>query len=185
MINTILNESAQLNQQLTNDTAFQAMVENVSTACVNALKNGHKILLCGNGGSFADAQHIAAEFVGRFIKERNALPAIALGCNASNTTAIGNDYGFDTIFSRELSSLGTPGDILIGISTSGNSRNVLNAIATAKEMNIHPFGLTGNQKGALTKACPCIEVPSNSTPRIQECHILVGHIICSVVDDAI
>jgi D-sedoheptulose 7-phosphate isomerase len=185
MIYDILMDAFNVHNQLLNCKTTQASIQRVLDACILALKSNAKIIFCGNGGSFADAQHITAEFVGRFMKERNSLPALCLGCNLSSTTAIGNDYAFDTIFSRELHALGRPGDVLIGISTSGNSPNVLAAIATAKERGIHPFGLTGNTKGKITSVCPCIEIPSNRTPRIQECHILVGHVLCELIDEAI
>ena len=116
------------------------------------------------------------------MKDRDSLPALTLGCNLSTTTSIGNDFSFDDIFSRELSSIGQPGDVLIGITTSGNSQNILNAIDIAKQNDIQPFGFTGNKKGTISKRCPCVEIPSNSTPRIQECHILIGHIICEMVE---
>ena len=130
-----------------------------------------------------DAQHITAEFVGRFMKERKSLPAVTLGCNASSITAIGNDYSFDEIFSRELSSIGNAGDVLIGITTSGNSSNVIRAIEVAQKKNITSFGFTSSKKGQITELCPCIEIPSTHTPRVQECHILIGHIICEIVDN--
>lgn len=185
MIKQILQASAELHQQLIDDDHLQETVTRVANACKHAIQSNNKIIFCGNGGSFADAQHITAEFVGRFLKDRQALPALTLGCNLSSTTAISNDYHFETIFSRELLALGQPGDVLIGITTSGNSANVLNAIDVALEKEIHAFGFTGNKKGQITSKCPCIEIPSDSTARIQECHILVGHIICELVDHAL
>ncbi len=185
MIQTILKEAADTHQLLIDDQPLQKNIQSLASACTTAIQNGHKIILCGNGGSFGDAQHICAEFVGRFLQDRHALPAICLGCNSSSTTAIGNDYSFNDIFSRELSALGQTGDVLIGITTSGNSSNVLTAIDVALEKNIQVFGLTSNKKGAITEKCPCIEVPSDHTPRVQECHILIGHIICEMVDAAI
>ncbi|MEK9727441.1 MAG: SIS domain-containing protein [Candidatus Margulisiibacteriota bacterium] len=182
MIHSILNDAAQLHQRLLTDITLQDQIQLISNVCIDALRSGRKIMLCGNGGSFADAQHITAEFVGRFIKERASLPAIALGCNASSTSAIGNDYSFNDVFSREVSSIGQAGDVLIGISTSGNSTNVIQAIQMAQAKNISTFGFTSNKKGNLTNLCPCIEIPSSDTPRVQECHILVGHIICEMVD---
>ena len=137
----------------------------------------------GNGGSAADAQHIAAELVGRFAFDRPALPALALSVNSSCVTAIGNDYGFDRVFSRQLEALARPGDIAIAISTSGNSTNVLHAISTARKIGLKTIGLTGRSGGNLRNAVDyCICVPSNETPRIQECHILVGHIISELVE---
>jgi len=183
MISTILNDALSVHNKLIEDSKLQNIIDTIATTCITALKNGNKLIFCGNGGSFADAQHITAEFVGRFIKERESLPAITLGCNLSSTTSIGNDYSFDDIFSRELSSIGQEGDVFIGITTSGNSPNVVKALDTALKKGLHTFGFTGNKKGVITEKCSCIEVPSNSTPRIQECHILIGHIICELVDN--
>ena len=183
MIQDILNEAIHVHQELANDNNCKTQLMTIANACLNAIQSGHKIILCGNGGSFADAQHICAEFVGRFLKERHSLPAICLGCNSSSTSAIANDYSFDQVFARELSSIGQEGDVLIGISTSGNSANVLAAIKLAKEKNIQSFGFTSNKKGAITKLCTCIEVPSAHTPRVQECHILIGHIICEIIEN--
>jgi D-sedoheptulose 7-phosphate isomerase len=158
-------------------------VVKVSEVLVSALKQGNKVLLFGNGGSAADAQHIAAELVGRFAFDRPALPALALSVNSSCITAIGNDYGFDRIFSRQLEALARPGDIAIGISTSGNSLNVLNAMSTAKKIGLYTIALTGRTGGNLRNTVDhCICVPSNETPRIQECHILIGHIISELVE---
>ena len=185
MIQTLFHEAATLHQSLVEDTHLHNQLDVVSKACLTALQNGRKIILCGNGGSFADAQHICAEFVGRFLKERHSLPSICLGCNSSSTTAIANDYSFNDVFARELSSIGQSGDVLIGITTSGNSANVLSAIDVAKEKNIQAFGLTSNKKGLITQQCPCVEIPSSHTPRVQECHILIGHIICELIDSAL
>lgn len=148
-----------------------------------ALQKGKKIILCGNGGSAADAQHIAAEFTGRFVKERKALAAIALTTDTSALTAIGNDYGFDKIFERQFEAIATPGDILIGISTSGNSNNVINALKKATEMGCITIGLTGNDGGIVSEICKInIVIPSSITARIQEMHILIGHIFCDYID---
>jgi D-sedoheptulose 7-phosphate isomerase len=158
-------------------------VAKVSEILVNALKQGYKALLFGNGGSAADAQHIAAELVGRFAFDRPALPALALSVNTSCVTAIGNDYGFDQVFSRQLEALARAGDIAIGISTSGNSANILRAMSTAREMGLRTIALTGSSGGNLRNAVDhCICVPSNEKPRIQECHILIGHIISELVE---
>lgn len=163
-----------------------ATVAKVSEILVDALEQGNKLLLCGNGGSAADAQHIAAEFVGRFAFNRPALPALALSVNTSCVTAIGNDYGFDLVFSRQIEALARPGDVCIGISTSGNSPNVLCAMTAARKMKLHTFGLTGAVGGKLKSAVDyCICVPSNETPRIQECHILIGHVISELVERTI
>lgn len=149
-----------------------------------SLRQGNKLLLCGNGGSAADAQHLAAEFVGRFRKERRGLPAIALNVNTSVITALGNDYSFDYVFARQVEALGRPGDCLAAISTSGNSPNVLEAVRAAREKGIKVIGLTGAAGGRLADSCDiCLRVPAESTPRIQEMHILIGHIICELVED--
>jgi D-sedoheptulose 7-phosphate isomerase len=160
-----------------------AMVAEVSGLLVSALKQGNKLLLAGNGGSAADAQHIAAEMVGRFAFDRPALPALALSVNSSCVTAIGNDYGFDQVFSRQIEALARPGDVFIGISTSGNSANVLRAVDAAKKMGLRTVALTGLNGGKLKAAAErCICAPSNETPRIQECHILIGHIVSELVE---
>lgn len=148
-----------------------------------AILTGNKIILCGNGGSAADAQHIAAEFTGRFVKERRALPALALTTDTSALTAIGNDYGFDKIFERQIEALALPGDVLVAISTSGNSKNIINAIKKANEMECLTIGLTGKEGGQMNEFCKTnIIVPSSTTARIQEMHILIGHIFCEFVD---
>lgn len=149
----------------------------------NALKTGHKILLIGNGGSAADAQHIAAEFTGRFVKERTPLPAIALTTDTSALTAIGNDYGYEQVFSRQVKALGNAGDILIAISTSGNSPSILSAVEAAKEKGIITIGLSGKDGGDLKNLCNlALVVPSDITAHIQEMHILIGHLFCAYVD---
>jgi D-sedoheptulose 7-phosphate isomerase len=161
-------------------------VARVSEVLVDAFDRGGKVLLFGNGGSAADAQHIAAEFVGRFAFDRPALPALALSVNTSCVTAIGNDYGFDLVFSRQIEALGRPGDVAIGISTSGNSANVLRGIAAARKMGLHTVALTSETGGKLKSAVDsCLCAPSNETPRIQECHILIGHIIAELVEQTI
>ncbi|MBQ5344620.1 MAG: D-sedoheptulose 7-phosphate isomerase, partial [Acidaminococcaceae bacterium] len=148
-----------------------------------ALAEGHKVLFCGNGGSAADSQHLAAEFVGRFQKERKGLPAIALTVDTSILTAVANDYGYDTVFSRQVQALGEAGDVLIGISTSGNSRNVLLAVEEAKTKGISCIGMTAEGGGKMAEECDiCLAVPANVTARAQEMHILMGHILCELVD---
>ena len=160
------------------------IIENIAKLCRQAIHNGNKILLCGNGGSAADSQHIAAEFVGRFVKERVSLPAIALTTDTSILTAVGNDYGYDEVFRRQVEGLGREGDVLIGISTSGNSKNVLAAFVQAKKMGIHTVAFTrGKNSKSEDIADVVLKVPSTVTARIQECHILVGHIICQYVDE--
>ena len=150
---------------------------------VESLAAGHKLMLAGNGGSAADAQHLAAELVGRYLRERDPLPAMALHTNSSCVTAIGNDYGYDKIFVRQLEAFGSAGDVLIGISTSGNSPNVNLALEKAKEMDVRTIGFTGRDGGAMKDLCEVhLNVPSSETPRIQECHITMGHILCDYVE---
>ncbi len=181
-----IEASIAVKQLLLNDAEVLATTARVSELLVEALTQGKKPILFGNGGSAADAQHIAAELVGRFAFDRPALPALALSVNSSCLTAIGNDYGFDVVFARQIEALGRPGDVAIGISTSGNSPNVLSAVAVARKMGLHTVALTGASGGALKAAVDhCICVPSSETPRIQECHILIGHIISELVEETI
>src|SRR5271154_1821340 len=170
-----IRASIAVKELLLRSTQLVSVIAKVSELLVDTIDKGNKVLLFGNGGSAADAQHIAAEFVGRFAFDRPALPALALSVNTSCVTAIGNDYGFDQVFSRQIEALAHRGDVAIGISTSGQSANVLRAMATAREMGLHTVGLTGSAGKALVDAVDhCICAPSNETPRIQECHILVG-----------
>ncbi len=160
-----------------------SQIVQLSELIKETLERGNTIFLMGNGGSAADAQHIAAEFVGRFKKERRGLPAIALTTDTSILTAVGNDYGFDEIFSRQIESLANKGDLVIGISTSGNSGNILKGIESAQKIGASVAGLAGKDGGELKKACPlCLVVASNDTARIQEAHITIGHIICELVE---
>jgi len=148
------------------------------------LESGHKILLCGNGGSAADAQHIAAELTGRYKIERKGLPAIALTTDTSALTAIGNDYGYEYVFSRQVEALANEGDMLIGISTSGNSQNVINALEKAKEIGCRTVGFSGKGGGKMSDYCDLnIVIPSDDTARIQEMHIMIGHILCQLIDN--
>lgn len=182
-VRRLIEASIATKQSLLDSAELVLTVAKVSDILVNALKRGNKALLFGNGGSAADAQHIAAELVGRFAFDRPALPALALSVNSSCVTAIGNDYGYDRVFCRQLEALGRPGDVAFGISTSGNSPNVVLALSTAKSMGLHTVALTGRTGGTLLKTVDyCICVPSNETPRIQECHILIGHIISDLVE---
>lgn len=159
-------------------------LEQISQMCSEALHRGNKIMLCGNGGSAADSQHIAAEFVGRFHKERISLPAIALTTDTSILTAVANDYSYEDVFSRQVEGLGEKGDVLIGISTSGNSKNVVKAFTEAKRKGIFTVAFTGEKSSKLSEmADVTLRVPSSVTARIQECHILSGHIICAFVDE--
>jgi D-sedoheptulose 7-phosphate isomerase len=185
-VSTLIQASIEAKQKLLHEKTLVSMVAEVSRMIVAALEQGNKILICGNGGSAADAQHIAAEFVGRFAFDRPALPALALSVNTSCVTAIGNDYGFDLVFSRQIEALGKKGDVVIGISTSGNSANVLRAMSTSKKLGLRRVALTGCTGGKLkyeVESCLC--VPSNETPRIQECHILIGHVISELVEQTI
>jgi D-sedoheptulose 7-phosphate isomerase len=155
-------------------------------ALVSAYTAGHKALFFGNGGSAADAQHLAAEFVGRYLRQRDPLPALALNANSSTVTAIGNDYGYDLVFARQLEALAAPGDVAVGISTSGNSANVIEALLCARRIGLFTIALTGASGGRLRDLVDVlIAVPSDETPRIQECHILIGHALCDVVEQAV
>lgn len=148
-----------------------------------AIAEGHKVMFCGNGGSAADCQHLAAEFVGRFQKERQGLPAIALTVDTSILTAVANDYGYNHVFARQVEALGQPGDVLVGISTSGNSKNVIAAIRKAKPMGIHTVGMTGGMGGKVNEITDvCLVIPCDVTARVQEVHALMGHIICEMAD---
>ena len=163
---------------------MQEKLERASLLVVETLKNGNKILLCGNGGSAADAQHIAAELIGRYKRERRGLAAIALTTDTSILTSVGNDYGYDRIFDRQIEALANKGDLIIGISTSGNSKNIISALTVGKEIGCKTLGLTGNCGGIINDICDInLIVPSIDTPRIQEMHIVFGHIICQIVDN--
>ncbi|WP_262918301.1 D-sedoheptulose 7-phosphate isomerase [Mucilaginibacter straminoryzae] len=151
---------------------------------INAVKKGNKVLIFGNGGSAADAQHIAAEFTGRFVKERRGLPAIALTTDTSAMTAISNDYGYARIFARQVEALAVPGDVVIGISTSGNSENVIKGLEAGKQIGCYTLGLSGRDGGAMNSLCDLnIVIPVNTTARVQEMHILIGHILCAAIDN--
>ena len=174
-------EGAELRIQLA-DTLGPNIVD-AADLIAEGLKAGGKVLLFGNGGSAADAQHLAAEFVGRFVLERSPLPGIALTTDSSILTAVGNDYGFDEVFVRQVLALGRPRDVAIGISTSGNSPNVVKAVRVAAERGLRTIGLAGRDGGVLAKEVEiAITVPSTNTARIQECHIAVGHILCELVE---
>jgi D-sedoheptulose 7-phosphate isomerase len=178
-----IRESLAVKQALLDDQRLQSLIACVGRVCVTALRRGHRILLFGNGGSAADAQHIAAELVGRFRRERSGLPALALTTNTSALTAIGNDYAFEIVFARQVEALGSRGDVAIGISTSGNAANVLRGIARARAKGLVTVGLTGKNGGALKdQAQYCILVPAEATARIQEAHILIGHVLCEIID---
>jgi len=178
-----IHRSLDVKQKLFVDSGFHNLCVQAASRIVDSFRSGGKLFFFGNGGSAADAQHLAAEFTGRYSKERPALPAVALGVNPSSVTSIGNDYGFDLVFARELDALGKQGDVAVGISTSGNSRNVIRAVEVAKLKSIYTVALTGASGGMLRNIADCtLCIPSEETPRIQECHILTGHIICEIVE---
>jgi D-sedoheptulose 7-phosphate isomerase len=180
--------AAAFRESAENFAQLAAQADEVAEAArriVAALRDGGKVMFCGNGGSAADSQHLAAELMGRYLKEREPLPAIALTTDSSALTAIGNDYAFDEIFSRQVRGLGRRGDVLVGISTSGNSTNVVAAFAAARTRGIVTIALTGAAGGLMQEhADLCIRVPSSATPRVQEMHIAVGHMICDLVESA-
>lgn len=158
-------------------------IEDAAAVCVKALRDGGKIIFCGNGGSAADSQHLAAELMGRFLIDRTPLPALALTVDTSALTAIGNDYGYECVFSRQLRGIGKSGDVLVGLSTSGTSKNIVKAFAEAKDMNIDCIALTGMTDNPMSDAaCIALQVPSQATNHIQEMHIAIGHIICGIVE---
>jgi D-sedoheptulose 7-phosphate isomerase len=183
-IKNIISSSIQVKQDILQNEELINTISSCATLITDAFKNGNKVLFCGNGGSAADAQHLAAEFSGRFYKDRDALPAEALHVNTSYLTAVANDYGYEHVYSRIIKGIGKSGDVLIGLSTSGNSTNVVNAFEVAKEKNMHVIGLTGANGGKMEQHCNfLIPVPSTDTPRIQESHILIGHILCQLVEE--
>jgi D-sedoheptulose 7-phosphate isomerase len=183
-IQAIMQTALDVKQQLIADTNTINTIQEVVDVITAAFKNGNKVLFCGNGGSAADAQHLSAEFSGRFYKDRKALPAEALHVNTSYLTAVANDYGYEHVYSRIINGIGNTGDVLVGISTSGNSTNIVNALNKANELGMHTISLTGSKDGLMKAASKyTIQIPSADTPRIQECHILVGHIICELVEE--
>ena len=185
LLQTEIEASINVKRKLLVDEKLLDKVLEISRACFKALLDGGKIIFCGNGGSFADAQHLSAEFTSRFLFDRPALASVALGTNNSGLTAMANDYGYENIFARELEALGKPEDIFIGISTSGNSSSIIKSIDAANKIGITTFILTGQSGGKLKDLVDCVHIPSNDTARIQECHILIGHIICGFVEKAI
>jgi D-sedoheptulose 7-phosphate isomerase len=181
--NIIISSVAVKNKILRNEVLLKT-VEHVVALIVKSLKNGNRIYFCGNGGSAADAQHLAAEFSGRFYIDRDALPAEALHCNTSYLTAVGNDYGYDVVYARLIKGIGMKGDFLIGLSTSGNSANIVKAFEVAREKGILTVGFTGETGGKMKSLSDyLINIPSTDTPRIQESHIMLGHIICQLVEE--
>jgi D-sedoheptulose 7-phosphate isomerase len=182
-IKYILQESINVKQALVDNPYMVNLIETVAQKITEQLKKGGKVLFCGNGGSAADAQHLAAEFSGRFYLDRPALNAEALHCNTSYLTAVANDYSYDVIYSRLLDGIGTNGDVLVALSTSGNSKNIVAAMETARKKGIITIGLTGATGGNMKELSDYLfNVPSTNTPRIQEAHMLIGHIICQLVE---
>jgi D-sedoheptulose 7-phosphate isomerase len=183
-IKTQIRASIAVKEAMLADEELLGQVHRLALACLASLKAGGKIIFAGNGGSFADAQHLSAEFTSRFLFDRAPLASLALATNNSAISAIGNDYGYDQIFARELQAIARPGDLFIAISTSGNSDNVLLAVLAASKLGVKSIAWTGQSGGKLCKMCECIRIPSNETARIQECHILLGHIMCGLVEAA-
>jgi D-sedoheptulose 7-phosphate isomerase len=182
VIQQTIQESIDVKKALLENASLLTEIHKAADSCIGAYRRGNRILLAGNGGSAADAQHIAAEFVSKFSFDRPALPAIAVTTDTSMLTAIANDYGYENVFRRQLEANGRPGDVFIGISTSGKSRNILCALECCQTLRITSIGLTGD-RGDMASCCDtCIRVPSSSTARIQEAHILIGHIICKLVE---
>ena len=177
-----IKESSEVKNLILNDEAIINLIDEIAKECITSLEKGGKVIFCGNGGSFSDAQHLSAEFTGKYAFDRDALASIALGTNNSSLSAIGNDYGFENVFSRELEAIAKSEDILIGITTSGNSKNIINALETAKSINIKTYIFTGRSGGKIQSNATCINVPSDITARIQECHIMIGQIICGIVE---
>jgi D-sedoheptulose 7-phosphate isomerase len=183
-IRDIIKSSIDTKQKLLQDEVLLKTITITIDVIVNAFRDGKRVYFCGNGGSAADAQHLAAEFSGRFYKDRKALPAEALHCNTSYLTAVANDYSFDDIYSRLIDGIGEKGDVLVGLSTSGNSVNILKAFETARKKGMITVGFTGESGGKIRALCDhLINIPSADTPRIQETHIMVGHIICQLVEE--
>lgn len=183
-IKKIIQASIDVKQTILGDDRLLLAVNDAINAIVSAFEKGNKVLFCGNGGSASDAQHLAAEFSGRFYIDRDALPAEALHCNTSYITAVANDYSYDVIYSRIIKGTGKPGDILVGLSTSGNSKNIVNAFEQAKENKMLTIGFTGSTGGKMKNLSDIlINIPSDDTPRIQESHITLGHIICQFVEE--
>jgi D-sedoheptulose 7-phosphate isomerase len=181
-----IKKSYETKQAIYENDSLINKIEQVSKLCVELYKGKNKTILAGNGGSAADAQHIAAELVGRYGFDRPSIPSLALTTDTSCLTAIGNDYGYDKVFSRQLEGMGQDGDLFIGISTSGNSKNIINAFISAKNMGITTVALVGRDGGEMAKMADiALVVPSDSTPRIQESHILIGHIICDIIEKEI
>jgi len=183
-IKKIIQASINVKQQVLQSKELIAAIEKVVEVIVKAFQNGKHVYFCGNGGSAADAQHLAAEFSGRFYTDRKALPAEALHCNTSYLTAVANDYSYDVVYSRIIDGIGQEGDVLVGLSTSGNSKNIIKAFEKAREKKMITVGFTGESGGGM-RSCSdhLINIPSDDTPRIQESHIMAGHIVCQLVEE--
>lgn len=184
-IKSIIESSIDVKNNILKDQKLLNQILDLAEKCTESLRNGGKIIFCGNGGSFADAQHLSAEFTSRFLFNRPGLPSLALGTNSSAMTAIGNDYGYENVFAREIQAIATSKDILIAITTSGNSKNVIKALDAAKKAKVPAVVLTGNSRGMLNDEDDTLNIPSSDTARIQESHILIGHIICEIVEENI
>jgi D-sedoheptulose 7-phosphate isomerase len=185
-IKNLIEASVAVKQQVLADEALQQRIDEAVKVIAAAFNNGNKVLFCGNGGSAADAQHLAAEFSGRFYKDRKALPAEALHCNTSYLTAVANDYSYDVIYSRIIEGIANTGDVVVGLSTSGNSGNILKAFEVARTKGVKTIGLTGASGGKMKEVSDILlNVPSSDTPRIQESHIMIGHIICQLVEEQV
>jgi D-sedoheptulose 7-phosphate isomerase len=185
VIHDQISASIATKKALLADEKLLSQIEILADQCVATLQSGGKIIFAGNGGSFADAQHLSAEFVSRFKFDRSPLASVTLGANSSAISAIGNDYGYEQVFARELEAVSKPGDLFIAISTSGNSQNILAALAKAADLGIATVCLTGLSGGKALTMCDCLCIPSNETARIQECHITIGHIVCGLVEERI
>ena len=179
-----IKEAIAVKQALLADSTLLGQVQQLAEDCLSSLKAGGKIIFAGNGGSFADAQHLSAEFTSRFLFDRAPLASIVLAANNSAISAIGNDYGYEFVFARELEALARPEDVFIAISTSGNSENILAAVLIARKQGVKTVAWTGQSGGKLREMSECIRIPSSETARIQECHILIGHIVCGLVEAA-
>lgn len=177
-----IRDSIDVKLNLYESLAQIELIKELVEICIAGLKSGNKIIFCGNGGSFADSQHLAAEFISKLRLNRTPLAAIALGTNSSVLTAVSNDFGYENVFKRELLAIAREGDVFIPISTSGNSSNIISVIKKAKDLNLKIIGLTGESGGGMSEICKTINIPSNSTEKIQEAHIMLGHIVCALVE---
>ena len=177
-----IRDSIDVKLNLYESLAQIELIKELVEICIAGLKSGNKIIFCGNGGSFADSQHLAAEFITKLRLNRTPLAAIALGTNSSVLTAVSNDFGYENVFKRELLAIAREGDVFIPISTSGNSSNIISVIKKAKDLNLKIIGLTGESGGGMSEICKTINIPSNSTEKIQEAHIMLGHIVCALVE---